>query len=182
MALSLITIKQYLPLLNYHRRCCEAVSMITSSAQCLQGFPSNMISSSYPCACFQRRMVTSPNGMQTHLYGHMFVWEYLAKMALLLKEWPSAEVVINPALVRANYIHNDDPPQCSSCKRDRIGAMAALRNCLAIAVGEGPVTKVRWDTITSKISLTRRSCRSILLSFLPSACRRRYSPMIGHRS
>lgn len=130
--LSLLSSWQYRRLLRYHRTCGEVASRVAASdtwIQECQGMVSRR-TGSWQDKTKRCSSCMTVKGEGTW-YAPAYVWAYLARAEIALKEEPSCEMLKQPS-----FLAHIPTAACDKCKIDRSGRMVELAATFANAVHE----------------------------------------------
>lgn len=127
--ISLLTSWQYRKLLRYHRTCGEIASRVATSDTWLQECQ-GMVSQDTGILSRTKRCSSCMTAREKgKWFAPAYVWAYLSRAEIALKEEPSFEMLKQPS-----FLAHPPTGTCDKCKMDRSGRMVELAAIFANAV------------------------------------------------
>ena len=84
--------EQYHRLLLYRQKCVAATTDVVSSTSWFQPIPATVLENSTTCGCYTQ--ARGPSASQKRWYGPSYLWTYLTRVGLALRETPSSQCII----------------------------------------------------------------------------------------
>ena len=84
--------EQYHRLLLYRQKCVAATTDVVSSTSWFQTIPATVFENSATCGCYTQAQ--GPSASQKRWYAPSYLWTYLTRVGLALREAPSSQCII----------------------------------------------------------------------------------------